>query len=353
MSMEENKMKNPEIIGVNWKLVFEKILEHRKLFYKTLPIAFILSCAFILCIPRYYTTEAGLAPEMDNSSAGGALSSIASSFGFDLGEMQTTDAINPLLYPDLMDDNGFVADLFKIKIKSADGDIDTNYHDYLAFHQKYPWWTVLLNWFKSLLPKNDQQGGSADGYNPYYLSQKEEGYMNAARKAISISTDKKTGVITISVTAQDPYIAKTLADSITGRLQAFITNYRTNKARVDYEYYKQLAMESKQDYERLRQRYGAFVDGNVNIALQSVRLKAEEMESEMELKLNNYNTLNSQMLAAKAKIQERTPAFTILKGASVPVKPSGPKRMIFVGAMVFLAFIGTSIFVLREIVKTE
>ena len=36
------------------------------------------------------------------------LGSIASSFGFDLGEMQSSDAINPLLYPDLMDDNAFV-----------------------------------------------------------------------------------------------------------------------------------------------------------------------------------------------------------------------------------------------------
>lgn len=98
----------------------------------------------------------------------------------------------------------------------------------------------------------------------------------------------------------------------------------------------------------MRQRYGAFIDGNVNIALQSIRLKAEEMESEMELKLNNYNTLNSQMLAAKAKVQERTPAFTVIKGAAVPIKPAGPKRMIFVAGILILACFTTAFYLVRK-----
>ena len=141
---------------------------------------------------------------------------------------------------------------------------------------------------------------------------------------------------------------KILADSVKERLQNFITEYRTNKAKIDYEYYKQLTIEAKRDYEKTRQRYGAFIDGNVNIALQSVRLKAEEMESEMEQKLNNYNTFNSQMLAAKAKIQERTPAFTLLKGASVPIRPTGPKRMLFVLSMLILSVIITIIVIVKD-----
>ena len=45
-----------------------------------------------------------------------------------------------------------------------------------------------------------------------------------------------------------------------------------------------------------------------------------------------------------ARVQERTPAFTILQPASVPVKPAGPKRMIFVLVVVFLTFIGLTIY---------
>ena len=40
----------------------------------------------------------------------------------------------------------------------------------------------------------------------------------------------------------------------------------------------------------------------------------------------------------RAKLQEATPAFTIIESASVPVKPAGPKRMIISIAMMILSF---------------
>ncbi|MBR6194834.1 MAG: chain-length determining protein [Prevotella sp.] len=342
---EENKNIQNDVIDL--RVIVGKVRKRKRLFLKVLPTAFVLSCLFIICFPRYYITDAKLAPEIDNNTTGGTLSSLASSFGIDLGQIQTTDAISPLLYPDLMDDNGFVASLFEIKVKSADGEINTNYHDYLAKYQEYPWWEYPIEWIRKMLPKSPQ-GGSASGYDPYYLSRREDGIMGVARDNIQFSIDKKTDVITISVTAQDALIAKTMADSVTKRLQWFITDYRTNKARVDYEYYKQLASEAKQEYERTRQRYASMSDANTNIAMRSVELKLEDMENDMQLKFNAYTALSTQLQAAKAKVQERTPAFTIIKGASVPVKPTGPKRMLFVLGMIFLAFFGTIAYIIKD-----
>ena len=50
------------------------------------------------------------------------------------------------------------------------------------------------------------------------------------------------------------------------------------------------------------------------------------MENEMQLKYDAYTTLDKQLQAAKAKVQERTPAFTMIKGSSVPIKPAGPSQ---------------------------
>ena len=152
----------------------------------------------------------------------------------------------------------------------------------------------------------------------------------------------------MAITAQDPLICKTVADSLTTRLQNFITDYRTSKARVDVEYYKKLTAEAKQEYERARQRYGSYADANMDIVLESYRAKRDDLENEMQLKFNAYSTMNTQLQAAMAKVQERTPAFTVVKGAAVPVKPAGPKRMIFVAGMLFLAFIGTIVYILKE-----
>jgi hypothetical protein len=352
--MEENKKKtnSPEVIDL--RVVFRKIWSNRKLFYKILPIVFVLSCIYIFSLPRYYISDIKLAPEMENSATGGTLGALASSFGFDLSEMQSSDAITPLLYPDLMEDNGFVSGLMNIHVKSQDGEINTTYHDYLKLHQKTAWWNYPIIWIKGLLPKKEDEGSMGDGtYDPYNLSKNEDAILNKARSNIGIAIDKKTGVISISVESQDPLICKTLADSVKEKLQMFITEYRTNKARTDYEYYKKLAADAKQDYEKTRRYYASMADASTNVRLKSVELKIEDIENDMQLKLNAYTTLNTQLQAAKAKVQEKTPAFTLLKGASVPIKPAGPKRMIFVAGMLILALLCTSVYSIKNYIFSE
>ena len=58
----------------------------------------------------------------------------------------------------------------------------------------------------------------------------------------------------------------------------------------------------------------------------------------MQLKYNIYSTMNTQMQMAQAKLQEATPAFTMIQSATVPYKPAGPKRLIISIAMTILAF---------------
>jgi capsule polysaccharide export protein KpsE/RkpR len=165
---------------------------------------------------------------------------------------------------------------------------------------------------------------------------------------IGMSVDKKTGVITLSVVDQDPKICRTLADSVMERLQAFITDYRTNKARIDVNYYTALADSAKAEYEQAARAYSLFVDSHTNVVLESIRSRQNDLENEMQLKYNTYSAINTQLQAARGKVQERTPAFTILKGAAIPVKPAGPKRMIFVIGMMILATIITSVYIVMK-----
>lgn len=342
----ENKHK---VIDLN--IIFREIVKNKKLYYRVLPVVFVISCAYILGVPRTYSTDAKLAPEMESSLSGGTLGSIAASFGFDLDNVQTSDAISPLLYPDLMDDNGFVTSLFDIRVVSQDGDIDTNYHDYLEKYQEKTIWFIPFYWIKNLLPqKTTSQKGEFD---PYYLSKKDDDLCNAIRDNVKIDFDKKTGIIVIGVKAQDALICKTLTDSIMDRLQTFITNYRTNKARTDYEYYKSLSNNAKREYEKVRQMYGSMTDANSKVVLKSVELKMQDVENDMQLKFNTYTSMTTQLEAAKAKVQERTPAFTVVKGAAVPIKPTGPKRMLFVLGMTFLAFFVISVYSIRTYLFNE
>jgi uncharacterized protein involved in exopolysaccharide biosynthesis len=105
---------------------------------------------------------------------------------------------------------------------------------------------------------------------------------------------------------------------------------------------------AKKDYERARQLYADFMDSNQDVILESVRQKQTDLENEMQLQYNNYTAISAQVLAAQAKVQEETPAFTTLQRATVPLGPSGPngKRIVFV--CLFLTLIGVSIWVLAK-----
>lgn len=343
--MEKNN-NNLEVIDL--RIIIKKICSKRKLYYIVLPIVFVLSCAYILCIPRTYTSSLSLAPEVNNNSnIGGTLGSLASSFGIDLGNMETTDAINPMLYPDLMEDNGFVVGLFDIKVKTKDGNVKCSYYDYLTKHQEYTFWAKGFGYIKKLFQEKKATRVSKK-INPYILSKKQDDVASAIRKNITINIDKKTAVITISTEAQDPLICKTIADSVKERLQVYITNYRTRKARVDEQYYKTLMTEAKHEYEKARQRYGSYADANTDVQLASLQSKQDDMENDMQLKYNAYSAMVTQYQAAKAKVQERTPAFTVVKGAAVPIKAAKPKRMLFVLGMLVLGIILSSLYIIKD-----
>lgn len=348
MNEKENKETELEVIDLG--KVVKKLLTKKKRIAINMAIAFVLSCIYILSIPRLYTTSAAMAPEIDKpTSTAGTLGDIASSFGIDLSNMQTSDAISPLLYPDLMKDNGFIAELFNIHVISEDGNIDTTYYQYLKKYQQRTWWSKPILWIGSLISSTmNTKKVESDKFDPYNPSRNERNVMTLIRNYITMTVDKKTAVITLTVKDQDALICKTIADSTRAILKHYITSYRTNKARRDLDYYKKLTAKAKHDYEKARQLYGSYSDANMDVILQSHRLKQEDLENDMQIKFNTYSALNTQLEAARGKVVEKTPAFTLLQGAEVPFRPSYPKRILFVLGMLILTFFCTALWLVRK-----
>ncbi len=321
-------------------------------FLKVWIVTFILSVIWIIPQPRGYDCSVTLAPEIAGADISGGLSSIASSFGVDLGGAGV-DAIYPSLYPDLISSNKFMVDLLDKQVSTIDGTVNTDYYTYLVKHQKRNWLThpfkkamsVVKSWFKEQ-PK-PSSGGNKE-LNPFRLSEYDTRLINSLKSNISCSVDKKTDVITIKVKDQDPLICATIADSVCQLLQENIIAYRTSKARLDVEYYDKLVESSKEEYLQATKRYNDFCEANQDIVLQSILSEQSNLQNEMQLRHNSYTAMCTQLELAKAKLQERTPAFTVLQCASVPVKPSSPKRMIFVAGMLIFATMVTAFWLARK-----
>ena len=110
---EENKtievMEEAQESSIDFGKIFKDLLKHKRLYFIVLPVAFVLAAIYALSLPNSYTCKVMLASELGNSSrSAGSLANLASSFGINLGSTQATaDAINPMLYPDLMTSTDF------------------------------------------------------------------------------------------------------------------------------------------------------------------------------------------------------------------------------------------------------
>lgn len=336
---------------IDLKAVLHRIIEKKSKLAIIILLAIVISIAIIFPVPRYYRSSVELAPELGiPNTSGGSLSDIASSMGINLGGGIITDAISPELYPDLMKSNIFVIQLIDCKVRSNDGKIDTTYYQYLLKHQKYSPIAKLVGAIKNVFSPKKNKMVASHTINPFKLTKEQDNIFGVIKNNIKSATDKKTNVITITVEDQDPLIAATMVENARKQLQIFITKYRTSKARNDVNYYTKLTQKAKADYEKVRHQYGVYSDANTEVTLPSVQSKLEDIENDMQLKFNVYTALNSQLQSAKAKLQERTPAFTVLNSACVPIKPAGPKRMIFVLGMTFMAVLTSIAVFCRDLI---
>lgn len=341
--------------GIDFMHLVQLAWKHRNQYYKVFGITFVVACVYAFSLPKVYKCEVMLAPELSTArNSAASLSSIARTFGLKLGSSMLgngSEALFPTLYPDLMNSVDFKTSLFNIQVCAEDSVTPKSYYDYLLNDQKRTWWSAAIGGtigaIRNLISSKDSTDQVRE-VNPFRLTKQQTRIAKIIDRKVVCDVDQKTLVITIDVTDQDPLICATVADSVKARLQQFITDYRTNKARVDYEYNKNLCAEAKLRYEKARRQYAEFADANQDVVLQSVRTKLMDLENEMQLQFSAYQTYVTQVQSAEAQIQQDTPAFMTLQSATVPVKPSGPSRKKIIIVFLFLAFLGTSAYILLK-----
>ena len=341
--MEEKKSKEIDVLA----LVLAVLRD-----WKTLAIfastAALIGIIVAFSTPRTYTSQVMLAPEL--SSGGIGLSSnmadLASTFGINMNKNSSVDAIYPEIYPDIFSSTDFVKALYDIKVRLKDDDTPRTYYQHLTKEMKAPFWTYPMVWIEELRAKAAAGEGRAGKEDPYKITKQDAEICEAISSLIVCEVDKKTSVITISYTDQDPLVASIVADTLQRRLQEYITAYRTKKARVDYEFYKGQAAQLRLQYERARNYYVSFADANKEAVLESVVRKSEEKENDMQQKYDSYKSMLNSMRQANSKIQENTPAFTILQRAVMPHKPSSRPRIVTILTFILLGIIADAAWVL-------
>ena len=335
---------NDEEIEIDLIGILRKIIGIRKTIYKAAGIGLVVGIIVAISIPKQYTVGVTLSPEMGGSKGGG-LSGLAASFlGSGVSMNEGTDALNASLSADIVSSTPFLLELSTMKIPALEGETMT-LNVYLD-EESSPWWSyviglpgMVIGGVKSLFTEEESELVPSDKANlgTIELSKKESKKIESLKKKILASVDKKTSMTTVSVTLQNPKVAAVVADSVVRKLQEYIIDYRTTKAKEDCLYLERLFKERQQEYYDAQKKYADYMDSHDNIILQSVRAEQERLQNDMSLAYQVYSQVANQLQVARAKVQEEKPVFAVVEPAVIPLYPSGTSRKIYVLAFIFLS----------------
>ena len=333
---------NDEELEIDLMDLLRKVIGIRKKIYKAAGIGLIIGVIVAISIPKQYTVEVTLSPEMGNNKGGG-LSGLAASFlgsGVSMGD--GTDALNASLSADIVSSTPFLLELSNMKVPVS-GSREISLSSYLD-EESSPWWgyvigfpSMVMSGVKSLFIKEDKKiVSNRVNQGIFELSRKELQKIETLKNMIIVTVDKNTSMTSVTVTLQNPKVAAIVADSVVGKLQEYIITYRTSKAKEDCLYLEKLFKERQQEYYIAQKEYANYMDSHDDIILQSVRTEQERLQNDMNLAYQVYSQVANQLQVARAKVQEEKPVFAIVEPAVVPLSPSGISKKIYVLAFVFL-----------------
>lgn len=346
--LQSNRPENDEM-EIDLIGIIRNIVNIRKTLYKAAGVGLLIGIIIALSIPRQYTVNVTLSPEMGNSKNNNGLAGIAASFlgsGTTVGE--GSDALNASLSFDIVSSTPFLLELFEIYIP-VDQDVEKmKLEDYLD-NRSVPWWSyimampsLIIDGVNSLFTTEVETNKNKSGYGTIELTKKERKKIDLLKKNIIASVDKKTAITNVSVTLQNPKVAAVVADSVVQKLQEHIISYRISKAKDDCMYLEKLFIERQGEYYTAQKKYAEYLDTHDNLILQSVRAEQERLQNDMSLAYQVYSQVANQLQVARAKVQEEKPVFAVVEPAVVPLQPSGMSKKVYVLLLIFLAVIATA-----------
>lgn len=349
--LENNKPLNDEM-EIDLMEIFRKIIDIRKTLYKAALVGVIMGIIVGISIPKKYTVNVTLSPEMGTSKEGNGLAGLAASFLGANATGENVDALNISLSTDIVSSTPFLLELFDMKVPYSETDTLT-FESYLD-KQSTPWWNYIIDFpgmmFEAaklwLVGDEDVTNNKRFKKSIIELTSDESRKINYLQKNIFAVVDKKTAITNISVTLQDPKVAAVVADSVVCKLQEYIINYRTSKAKDDCNYLEKLFNERRYEYYIAQKKYADYVDTHDNLILQVVRAEQERLQNDMGLAYQVYSQVANQLQIARAKVQEVKPVLAIVEPAVVPLKSSGMGIKVYALLFPLITILGVLIWLL-------
>lgn len=310
----------------------------------------VLGFAIALLSPKEYTSNTIVVPQTGSGSSSklGGLSSLASLAGVNLGSLNASEALSPVVYPQIMQSVPFQLELMNTEFQFQELEQPVKLYDYyteyatpgiLAGIKKYTIglprviWTALKPQAESSLPKEGSDGGASQ---LIYISEDQQELMKTLQKNINLEINDKDGYINLSASFHDAALSAQVVKKVLEMLQEYVTSYKLEKASDQLDFVNERYEEKKQEFKKAQEELAMFRDRNKNVSTAMAQTEEDRLESEYNLAYSVYSELATQLETAKIQVKEDTPILTVIEPVRVPVEKSAPNRPLILFIGIFL-----------------
>ncbi len=176
------------------------------------------------------------------------------------------------------------------------------------------------------------------------ITSRERSLIEDMRQRIEVSMGG--GVTEIITRLPDPKAAALVNVLVVERIQEYMTEYRIEKARQNFENVTQQYEEARARYEEAQLEYAEYQDANLNVRSRVVATQEEYLRDQRNLRFNVYNSLAQEVEQARLVMQQEIPVFNVLEKPNIPTSSStGSSDLILVFSIV-LGFVSGSFWIL-------
>jgi capsular polysaccharide biosynthesis protein len=295
--------------------------------------------------PATYTASSTFWPQTTQMGGGlsGSLGGLASLAGINLDAPMAGGDIPPTMYEKVLASEPFKKRLLSAKI-IVNGD-SLDYGTYLD-NQPISVFGAIKEYTIGLPGKilGAMDGGTneiGEGVNGSLqaLSDDEYELHKALAGKITLSADKKEGVVSIFVVEGDALVAAQIAQITESALQDWIIEHKIKNAKAQYEFTEKQFEAKQKEFFFIQDELAGYMDRNQDVLSASYLTRLERLQAEFDLINTVYSELAKQKEQAAIQLSKDTPTFSVLDPVKVPKEKTGPRKSLYVLGAFFLGLI--------------
>jgi uncharacterized protein involved in exopolysaccharide biosynthesis len=344
-------------------------LANRKHIVIVTTLAFtVFGVVYSLVVAEEYTTEAKVVREAQQEAQDlGSIGGLGALQGLGINLGGAGSGLSTTAFPNVLQSREVRLAVVQDTFYFPDLDRSMRYIDYvnrpsgfvatiLKYTVRLPW-TIKGALFDGSPQRTDTASTSASGTIAPTLPSKEvDRALKSLEGKYSVSVDNESGLMTISVTTEDPRLSTEITNSLIHHFTNRVREIRTQKVTERLKFVRGRFQEAEEELETVEEELAQFLERNQNPTTAYLQFQRDRLQRQVTFKEQLYSEIQSQLTKTRLELQRRQPVLTVVEKPVPPLQRSWPSRtMIVIVSVIFgvAAGIGLALIVALVTARTR